>query len=66
MIGRFFADPARRAWVYAILIAGGGLLVTYGVFTEERAQVWADFVAAVLMIGGGTLARANLTPPADD
>lgn len=63
---RMVPSPALRNWVYGVLIAVGGLLVALGVLQDE---VWVQVVnvlAAVFVIGGGALARANTPEPAKE
>lgn len=52
-------SPVNRGYLYTILIAAGPVLVFYGIMTDESMNVWGNFVAALLMIGSGAVARAN-------
>lgn len=52
--------PQTRKWVYSIIAATVPLLVTLGSLTDEVAQQILNIFAAVLAIGGSTLAIANV------
>lgn len=37
----------RRAWLYRVLVAAGGVLTVYGVATAEEVAVWLGLAVAV-------------------
>lgn len=57
-----FWNSARRAWVYGIIVALVPLLVAVGTITGDIAQLILNVAAAILAVGGSTLALSNLTP----
>jgi uncharacterized membrane protein len=57
-----FWTMQRRSWIYSIMVALVPLLVAVGTLTDELAQLVLNVVAAVLAVGGGSMALANLTP----
>lgn len=56
--------PARRKWLYGVLIAAVPLLIVYGVIEDAQAPLWIALVGAVL---GNATAAAHTprerTPP---
>ncbi|AGI12975.1 holin [Mycobacterium phage Butters] len=44
--------PARRQWLYGIIVAAIALAVGYKVIAPEHAPMWLDLAANVLGIGG--------------
>jgi hypothetical protein len=57
-----FWTMQRRAWAYSVIVASVPLLVAVGMLTGDIAQLVLNVVAAVLAVGGGSMALSNLTP----
>lgn len=57
-----FWTMRRRSWLYSIMVSLVPLLVAIGVLTGDVAQMVLNVVAAVLAVGGGSMALSNLTP----
>ena len=57
-----FWTMQRRAWAYSVMVALVPLLVAVGFLTGETAQLVLNVIAAVLAVGGGSMALSNLTP----
>jgi hypothetical protein len=57
-----FWTMQRRAWAYSVIVASVPLLVAVGMLTGDVAQLVLNVVAAVLAVGGGSMALSNLTP----
>jgi hypothetical protein len=57
-----FWTARRRAWLYGIATAFIPLLIGAGYLAPEMAGNVLFFIAALLGVGGGTMALANLTP----
>lgn len=57
-----FWTMQRRAWAYSVMVALVPLLVALGLLTGEIAQLVLNVIAAVLAVGGGSMALSNLTP----
>jgi thiosulfate reductase cytochrome b subunit len=57
-----FWTMQRRAWVYSVMVALVPLLVAVGTLSEPTAQLVLNVIAAVLAVGGGSMALGNLTP----
>lgn len=57
----WLSNPTYRQWIYNVLIAAGPLLVAYGILAESTAALWANLVAAILMVTGGGVARAHVS-----
>lgn len=57
-----FWTMQRRAWAYSVMVALVPLLVAIGLLTNEMSQLVLNVVAAVLAVGGGSMALSNLTP----
>lgn len=53
-----------RTYLYPILTALVGVLVGYGVLSEDQAPLWIALGAAVLGTAGTELARSKVTPVA--
>ena len=49
-IKAFFNDEAKRAYIYRVLIAIGGLLVGFGVISGDQQAMILGVVVAVLNI----------------
>jgi uncharacterized membrane protein len=57
-----FWTMQRRSWAYSVMVALVPLLVAVGLLTGDIAQLVLNVVAAVLAVGGGSMALSNLTP----
>lgn len=57
-----FWTAERRAWVYKVAVAAVPLCVSVGIVTGDMAQLILNVVAAVLGVGAGGMALANVTP----
>ena len=57
-----FWTAKRRAWLYGVATAFVPLLIGAGYLTGDMAGSILLFIAALLGVGGGTMALANLTP----
>ena len=57
-----FWTMKRRSWLYSVMVASVPLLVAVGLLTGDVAQLVLNVIAAVLAVGGGGMALANLTP----
>jgi thiosulfate reductase cytochrome b subunit len=57
-----FWTMQRRAWAYSVMVALVPLLVAIGLLTGDIAQLVLNVFAAVLAVGGGSMALSNLTP----
>ena len=51
--------PARRARLYAVLVALAPVLVVYGVVTDVQADLWLTVLQAALIGGVGAVAYAH-------
>lgn len=57
-----FWTMSRRAWLYSIATSAIPLLVAIGLLTGDMAQLVLNVIAAILAVGSGGMALANLTP----
>ena len=57
-----FWNMRRRSWLYSIATSLIPLLVAVGFMTGDVAQLVLNVVAAILAVGSGSMALANLTP----
>jgi hypothetical protein len=57
-----FWNMQRRSWIYGIVVSMVPLLVAIGTLTGDTAQLVLNVVAALLAVGGGSMALGNLTP----
>ena len=57
-----FWTAERRAWLYKVAVAAVPLCVSVGIVTGDLAQLVLNVVAAVLGVGAGGMALANVTP----
>jgi len=57
-----FWTMQKRAWLYSVMVALVPLLVAIGTLSDETAQLVLNVIAAVLAVGGGSMALGNLTP----
>ena len=53
-------NPETRRWIYGVIATVVPLLVTLGTLTDEVAAQLLNILAAVLAVGGSTLAIANV------
>lgn len=51
-----FLNPRFRLWFYGIICVTIPILLVYGIFTNETAQLWLNWAAAVLGVSGTGLA----------
>jgi len=57
-----FWTAERRAWIYKIAVAAVPLFVSIGIVTGDTAQLVLNVLAAMLGVGAGGMALANVTP----
>lgn len=57
-----FWNEKRRAWAYSVMVSLVPLLVAIGLLTDDLASLVLNVIAAVLAVGGGSMALSNLTP----
>lgn len=57
-----FWTSKRRAWLYGVVTSLVPLLVSLGIITGDIAGMVLQGAAAILAVGSGTMAIANLTP----
>lgn len=57
-----FWTMKRRAWLYGIVAALVPTLVVLGTFTNDVGELLLQVAAAVLAVGGSSMALTNLTP----
>jgi len=57
-----FWTMQRRAWAYSVMVSLVPLLVAVGLLTGDMAQLVLNVIAAILAVGGGSMALSNLTP----
>lgn len=57
-----FWTAERRAWLYKVAVSAVPLAVAIGIVTGDMAQLILNVVAAVLGVGAGGMALANVTP----
>ena len=57
-----FWNMKRRSWLYSIATSLVPLLVAVGFMTGDIAQLVLNVAAAILAVGSGSMALANLTP----
>lgn len=57
-----FWTMRRRSWLYSIATSLIPLLVAIGFMTGDTAQLVLNVLAAILAVGSGSMALANLTP----
>jgi uncharacterized membrane protein len=62
LISPSFWTMKRRSWLYSVASSMVPLLVAVGFFTEGIAQLVLNVIAAMLAVGSGSMALANLTP----
>lgn len=59
--GKIFSIEARK-WIYNIAIAASGLLVGYGILTQELAALWLALAGAVIGIARANTGEAGVAP----
>jgi len=57
-----FWTAERRAWLYKVAVALVPLCVSVGLVTGDVAQLILNVIAALLGVGAGGMALANVTP----
>jgi uncharacterized membrane protein len=57
-----FWTMKRRSYLYSVALSLVPMLVAVGFLTEGLAQLVLNVIAAVLAVGSGSMALANLTP----
>ena len=57
-----FWTMKRRSYLYSVALSLVPMLVAVGFLTGDVAQLVLNVIAALLAVGSGTLALANLTP----
>ena len=57
-----FWTEARRAWLYKVVVALVPLFVAVGTVSPDIAQLILNVCAALLAVGAGGMALANMTP----
>jgi len=62
----YIAKPETRKWIYSIIAATVPMLVLLGYVTNDVASGIMNIVAAVLAMGGSSLAYANVPSAEED
>lgn len=57
-----FWTMKRRSYLYSVALSLVPMLVAVGFLTGDVAQLVLNVIAALLAVGSGSLALANLTP----
>jgi uncharacterized membrane protein len=57
-----FWTMKRRSYLYSVALSLVPMLVAVGFLTEGLSQLVLNVIAAVLAVGSGSMALANLTP----
>ena len=57
-----FWTMKRRSYLYSVALSLVPMLVAIGFLTGDVAQLVLNVVAALLAVGSGSMALANLTP----
>jgi hypothetical protein len=57
-----FWTMRRRSYLYSVALSLVPMLVAVGFLTGDIAQLVLNVIAAVLAVGSGSMALANLTP----
>lgn len=52
--------PARRRWLYAVLVALAPVLVIRGLVSRDEADLWLTVAEAALVVGGGLVAISHV------
>jgi uncharacterized membrane protein HdeD (DUF308 family) len=56
---RVIATPAVRKALYGVAAAVGGVLLIYGIVTQDQLNAWLQLAASVITLGSGALAFVN-------
>lgn len=59
-------NPETRKWIYSIIAAAAPMLVLLGYVTNDAAAGIMNIVAAVLAMGGSSLAYINVPSAEED
>jgi hypothetical protein len=57
-----FWNMKRRSYLYSVALSLVPMLVAVGFLTGDVAQLVLNVIAAILAVGSGSMALANLTP----
>jgi hypothetical protein len=57
-----FWTMKRRSYLYSVALSLVPMLVAVGFLTGDVAQLVLNVIAALLAVGSGSMALANLTP----
>jgi len=57
-----FWNMKRRSYLYSVALSLVPMLVAIGFLTGDLAQLVLNVIAAILAVGSGSMALANLTP----
>ena len=57
-----FWNMKRRSYLYSVALSFVPMLVAVGFLTGDIAQLVLNVIAAILAVGSGSMALANLTP----
>lgn len=57
---RWLGNPRTRLWLYGIAVAVGAALIITGLVTEPQVDAVLSIISAVLLVGVGGLAGANV------
>jgi hypothetical protein len=57
-----FWNMKRRSYLYTVAVSLVPMLVAVGFLTGDVAQLVLNVIAAILAVGSGSMALANLTP----
>jgi uncharacterized membrane protein len=57
-----FWTMKRRSYLYSVALSLVPMLVAVGFLTEGLSQLVLNVIAALLAVGSGSMALANLTP----
>ena len=57
-----FWTMKRRSYLYSVALSMVPMLVAVGFLTGDVAQLVLNVIAAILAVGSGSMALANLTP----
>lgn len=49
----WFARERNRAYLYRVIVAGGGVAVAYGLVTSEDVAVVGGFIATLFVLPAG-------------
>jgi hypothetical protein len=57
---RWIPRPEVRRWIFRIVIAGGPIVVFYGLMTADEVALWIGLGGTVLGTPAASLAEANV------